>query len=199
MSINVDYSHENANRHQGPHVVRESAYYADIRKAVDTSDSGSFKMLLSMLTKDATEFDQFQQVSTPSPLVNKKIADIYTCPKTPLYGKSNGVRSTHQNELISRGYFQDVRLENTMKPEPLSYKRQMFDQKLIDNLDYNVKQRTVNPLIDENSEQFEPEAELKVTNHSNIVNIHSVERPNSMDIDSWFNALTASRSLDLVG
>ncbi|WP_155694876.1 VC2046/SO_2500 family protein [Psychrosphaera haliotis] len=199
MSNNVDYSPEYSSVSQTANVVRESVYYNDIRKAVDSSDIGSFKMLLSMLTKDATEFDQFNQVSTPTTLTDKNVQNIFSSPSVPLYGQTDRQRSTHQNELISNGHFQDVRLENTLRPEALSYKNQLLEQSLIDSLDYNVKQRTVNPAIIESQEHSNSSHELKVSNHSKIVNIHSIERPNSMDIDSWFNTLTASRSLDLVG
>jgi len=199
VSNNVDYSPEYSTVNQTANVVRESVYYNDIRKAVDSSDSGSFKMLLSMLTKDATEFDQFNQVSTPTTLTDKNVQQIFSTPSAPLYGQTDRQRSTHQNELISNGHFQDVRLENTLRPEALSYKSQLLEQSLIDSLDYNVKQRTVNPAIIGSQEHSNSSHEPKATNHSKIVNIHSIERPNSMDIDSWFNTLTASRSLDLVG
>ena len=199
MSNSIDHSREYSDMSQEANVVRESAYYSDIRKAVDRSDSICFKMLLSMLSKDATEFDQFNQVSSPSTLMDRKVHQIFPTPRAPLYGKADAQRSTHQNELISNGHFQDVRLENTLKPEALSYKKQLLEQRLIDSLDYNVKQRTVNPAIIESQEHSISSHEPKATNHSKIVNIHSIERPNSMDIDSWFSTLTASRSLDLVG
>lgn len=199
MPNNLDYSPEYSNVNQTANVVRESVYYNDIRKAVDSSDSGSFKMLLSMLTKDATEFDQFHQVSTPSTLADQNIQQIFSTPSAPLYGPKDAQRSAHQNELISKGHFQDVRLENTLKPEALSYKQQLLEQNLMESLDYNVKQRTVNPVIIDDKKSSISQDDKKVINHSEIVNIHSIERPNSMDIDSWFNTLTASRSLDLVG
>ncbi|GAB2992853.1 VC2046/SO_2500 family protein [Psychrosphaera aestuarii] len=188
-----DHSGLNTNNN----VIRESAYYSQFRRAVDSSDSQSFALLLSMITQDATEFDQFHQVDTPTNLNANAIADIFPTVKPDIYGAGNSVRASNQNRLVHNGQYQDVRLENTLKPEPLCYKTAVFDDELVNSLDFNVRQKLINTSLI--SKDIHTQRNSDVDKDAKVVNIHSIKRPNSMDIDLWFNTLTASRSLDLVG
>ncbi len=184
-------------------VIRESKFYADLKSSVEQGNRQNFDLLLAMVTKDATEFDEFHQASTEIKFSEPSLQRIFGTQLKPIKGINNPTLSIRQNEQLHQGNFSDIRLQQCLTPEPVSYNSDKIDNNVLTNLDINIQRklnaRTQKVQVEKGaSEQSNFKAAGHSDNDANYANIHGISRPNSMDIDAWFCVIKEARSLDLV-
>ncbi len=173
--------------------ITESKFYNQLRSAVDETKAADFSLYLAMLTTDATEFDQFKLPSSTHNMDSTGIERHFNVVIKDLTGVANPERSLADNNLVNSGGYKDVVLKGYLKPNPLietvtTPAVSGLPPELFSTLDLNTQARLLR-------EQETKETEIA---GSKPANIHSVERPNSMDIENWFSVLNEARSLDLV-
>ena len=173
--MSQDLNNINKNAENFP--IRESAFYTQIKSSTEIGDKASFALIMSMLTTDAKELDEFH---LPYSKGNKIKSDLYgqfNVVEKQLTGEYNQKRSLAFNELIQKGDKAAVALDLALKPEPLIEKTSKFPPEVIHNLDPNVKSRI----------QEEPtEADAKPV-------VAKVEK--EIDVESWFKVLHQSRTI----
>ncbi len=172
-------SHElnNINELNANFPIRESAFYSQIKSSTETGDSASFALLMSMLTTDAKELDEFHLPHTADDKIKSDLYGQFHIQQKQLAGDFNDQRSLAYNELIHQGDKAAVALDLKLNPEPLIATPEKFSQQLLDNLDPNVKSR----LAGGHDEQPEQPVVAKVEKE--------------IDVESWFQVLHESRAL----
>lgn len=177
------------------HVIRESAFYNEIAESARTSNKCQFDLLLAMVSEDATDFDEFHQIQTPSNINDSDLYKNFEVSPKKIYQEPDHKRSLSQNERVQAKCFKDVQLDLMMNQEGLVIGNSVSDQMVFANTDYNTRVKNKDFYNRKSNKQ---PSETEVNNDAPKANIHDVLRPNSMDVDAWFKTLSQARSLDLV-
>lgn len=157
--------------------IRESAFYNQIKSSTETGDSASFALIMSMLTTDAKELDEFHLPHIADSKIKSDLYGQFNVREKQLTGNYDQERSVAFNQLVQQGHKVSVDLELALQPEPLIAEPDKFSKQLLDNLDPNVKSRL-------DKEQAEPEQAPFVA---------KVEK--EIDVESWFKVLHESRTI----
>lgn len=176
-------SHElnNINEQNANFPLRESAFYSQIKSSTETGDSASFALIMSMLTTDAKELDEFHLPHTVDDKIKSDLYDQFHIQQGQLTGKFNNRRSLAYNELIHQGEKAAVALDLKLNPEPLIATTEKFSSQLLDNLEPNVRSRLAADLTSDNDESSKQPMVAKVEKE--------------IDVESWFQVLHESRTL----
>jgi len=158
--------------------IRESQFAGALINAVDTQDKCSFNLILSMLTQDATELDQFHLPSTKPPELKSELNSQFNIIDKPIYGTVDSEADIKNAMAIHEGRKQDVVLDLCLKPQPLVKEKYDLSSEIFDNLDFNARQRLLNAAEIESKK--ETAISEKVTEKQ-------------IDVETWFNALHQSR------
>ncbi|NVK24838.1 MAG: hypothetical protein HWE10_07910 [Gammaproteobacteria bacterium] len=170
-------------------VIRESDFYRELKSATDTGHQQTFALILSMLSNDARDLDEFHQPRT-KPATNK--TDLYkqfNIQAKTLRGDLSAERSLKFNALTQQKFRQTLQLELAVKPEAL-LPNQMSDIKpeVYNNLDINVRSR----LKAENSGSENSKNQIAENANSQI------KDGKDIDVESWFKVLEESRTLSMM-
>lgn len=156
--------------------LRESDFYNQIKTSTETGDRSSFALLMSMLTQDALELDEFHVPQRQQEQYLDDLKKQFFIQEKPLIKKSDENRSIQLNEYIQQGLKTTVELDLVLNPEGLVQPSGKIPQEVLDNLNPNVLAR-----YKESEQTSEPKVE--VTKSSS----------NEIDVESWFNVLSESR------
>jgi hypothetical protein len=186
MNLSTQYS---ANKISAP--IRESDFYVEIRNSVDSHSKSDFSFLMSMLSHDVLDSDQFNQVTSSNNLNEQTLRDILGVKEKVIEGEINAAPSVRQNQMVHENQIASVRLSSLLQNEALFFRGSDtpndLPSEVIENIDLNTKARLYRDM--------EINSDTTLNKQSSI---HSIERPNSMDIDMWLNSINAARALDLV-
>ena len=187
MQLTITNSSELESQSNGQ-IVRESAFYSELKQASENSQQSSFALILSMLTQDALELDQFH-LPQNQPIEN--VRDYYkqfNIQQQALEGELNEKRSLAFNHLIQSNHKRSVELELMLKPEALiAAKTSTIDDVIISNMDTNCRARYLN-------QQQTDHVQTETVDISK----HISHKENAIDIESWFNVLEQARTLSKV-
>ena len=178
-------------------VITEASVYTEAARSARANDKASFDLVLAMATQDATQFDEFKQIDTPNTFKDVLFNDVYHIKPRSLHGSAKPERSLALNNMVSSHRFKDVQLALLMEQPPLVEGNTKVPQQVFYNLGYN-EQVLNKELINITSGVVNCDTHSDSNNNSKKANIHSIERPNGMDISLWFNTISEARSLDLV-
>ncbi|QTH64279.1 hypothetical protein J1N51_01990 [Psychrosphaera ytuae] len=181
-------------------VITEASVYSGVARSARENDKPSFDLLLAMATQDATQFDEFKQIDTPNMFKDVLMNDVFYVKKCPIYGVADPERSLSLNKMVKDDQFKNAQLSLLMDQPPLVEGKQKVAADVFYNLGYNEQilnhdlSRAL--VVETDSSQSNENSSADI--NSKKANIHSFERPNSMDIQKWFNTIAEARSLDLV-
>lgn len=162
--------------------IRESAFYSEIKSSTETGDKHAFALLMSMLTTDAQELDEFHLPEVEAAKVKSDLYNQFHIQQQQLTGKFNSARSVSHNELIQQGDKTSVLLDLVLQPEPLLPEQSPLPQAVLDNIEPNVKARL-------NLQQ------ASVENTSPVI---AEKKPTKeIDVEAWFEVLHQSRTLSV--
>jgi len=167
--------------------VRESAFYPELKAASENGNQSTFGLILSMLSQDATELDQFHQPMT-KPLQNKR--DFYkqfNIQQQQLQGDSNTTRLSELASMFRDDFKRSAELDLLIKPEPLiQSKRNVIADDVLNNLDINVKAR----LYKQQEVNVQEQAKDKIAIKE--------KAENEVDVESWFQVLEQARTFSMM-
>lgn len=158
--------------------IRESAFYSQIKSSTETGDQASFALLMSMLTTDAQELDEFNLPHTKDSKIKSDLYGQFNVQEKPLVGEYELERSLAFSQLVHQGDKTAIHLDLALKPEPLTAEPEKFPQELLDNLEPNVRNRMVESSI-------EPKQEAPIV----------AKKEKEIDVESWFKVLHESRTI----
>ncbi len=161
--------------------IRESAFYPQIKASTVSGDSASFALIMSMLTTDAEELDEFHLPHTEAAKIKSDLYGQFNIQQKELTGSYNEQRSLAFNKLVADGNKDSVNLDLALQPEPLVPTQQKFPQILLDSLEPNVKCRL------DKAEQTDVSEEKK----------EAAKPSNEIDVEAWFKVLHESRTLSV--
>lgn len=167
----------NINKSTDNFPLRESAFYGQIKSSTETGDKACFALLMSMLTTDAQELDEFHLPHTKDSKLKSDLYGQFNVQQKALTGDYDKTRSIEFNQLIHQGDKATVALELAMKPEPLTVEPSKFSQQLLENLDPNVRSRLVEQALENKAAPSIVKAEKEI------------------DVESWFKVLQESRTI----
>ena len=167
----------NLNKSADNFPIRESAFYNQIKSSTETGDKASFALLMSMLTTDAQELDEFHLPHTKDAKIKSDLYGQFNVQQKTITGEYDKDRSIELNQLIHQGNRTTVALELAIKPEPLTVEPRKFSSELLENLEPNVRSR----IIEDSSESEEKPAIAKAEKE--------------IDVESWFKVLHESRAI----
>ena len=155
--------------------LRESDFYKEIKSSTETGDSSSFALLMSMITQDALELDEFHVPQRQNEQYLDDLKKQFFIQDKPIIKKSDEHRSVMHNELIHQGFKTSVDLDLFLKPEGLVEPSQQIPQEVLENIEPNVK------------------AKLDLQDTSTAESESKPNTENQIDVESWFNVLSESR------
>ena len=196
--LNTSESNEPGSVEMNKNVIRESSFYNDIASSARTGTKSQFDLLLAMVSDDATDFDEFNQVHTPSDLNEADLYSTFAVQPKKLRETPNPQRSLHLNEIVNERKFKDAQLELLLNREALVSGPSENVQRVYANLGFNNQVKNKDLLTIDLEHQTKDKSSELTNKDAKNSNIHSISRPNSMDLDLWFNTLAKARSLDLV-
>lgn len=168
-------------------IVRESDFYSELKHASENGQKDTFALILSMLTTDANELDQFQQPKT-KPYTNK--SDLYKkhfIQQTELRGDLSSERSISFNQLLTSKQRQSIQLDLAIKPEALLAKdTNVIDGNVFNNLDINARTRFIQHQTDDASVES-----------NEVQKLPQATQDREIDVESWFNVLEQARTLSM--
>lgn len=173
--MNQELNHINKNADNFP--IRESAFYSQIKSSTESGDKASFALLMSMLTTDAKELDEFNLPHTNDSKIKSDLYEQFNVQPKELTGEYSHQRSLLFNQLIQQGDKADVALSLALTPEPLVAEQGKLPPEVVENLDPNVKSR----LLAEKKEVEDKKLDLKTEKE--------------IDVESWFKVLHQSRTI----
>lgn len=169
----------NLNKSADNFPIRESAFYNQIKSSTETGDKASFALLMSMLTTDAKELDEFNLPHTKDSKIKSDLYGQFNVQQKTITGEYDKDRSIEFNQLIHQGNRTTVALELAIKPEPLTEEPRKFSQELLENLEPNVRSRILEASA-ESKEQSQPAV---------------AKTEKEIDVESWFKVLQESRAI----
>ena len=196
--LNTSESNEPGSVEMNKNVIRESSFYNDIASSARTGTKSQFDLLLAMVSDDATDFDEFNQVYTPTKLTESDLYSTFAVQPKKLREEPKPLRSLHLNKIVNDRKFKDAQLELLLNREALVSGPSEDVQRVYANLDFNTQVKSKDLLIIDLEPQTKGNSSELANKDAKKSNIHSISRPNSMDLDLWFNTLAQARSLDLV-
>ena len=196
--LNTSESNEPGSVEMNKNVIRESSFYNDIASSARAGTKSQFDLLLAMVSDDATDFDEFNQVYTPTNLTEADLYSTFAVQPKKLREEAKPSRSLHLNSIVHDRKFKDAQLELLLNREALVSGPSEDVQRVYANLDFNTQVKNKDLLTLELEPQTKDNSSKLANKDAKNSNIHSVSRPNSMDLDLWFNTLAQARSLDLV-
>lgn len=196
--LNTSESNEPGSVEMNKNVIRESSFYNDIASSARTGTKSQFDLLLAMVSDDATDFDEFNQVYTPTNLTEADLYSTFAVQPKKLREEAKPSRSLHLNSIVHDRKFKDAQLELLLNREALVSGPSEDVQRVYANLDFNTQVKNKDLLTLDLEPQTKDDSSKLANKDAKNSNIHSVSRPNSMDLDLWFNTLAQARSLDLV-
>lgn len=167
----------NLNKSTDNFPIRESAFYNQIKSSTETGDKASFALLMSMLTKDAQELDEFHLPHTKDSKIKSDLYGQFNVQQKTITGEHDKDRSIEFNQLIHQGNRTTVALELAIKPEPLTAEPRKFPQQLLESLEPNVRSR----IVEESPKNKDKPAIAKTEKE--------------IDVESWFKVLHESRAI----
>lgn len=155
--------------------IRESYFYNEIKSSTETGDSTSFALLMSMLTNDALELDEFHVPQRQNEQYLDDLKKQFFIQDKPVIKRSDEQRSVMLNELIHQGFKTSVELDLFLKPEGLVEESIQIPQRVLENIEPNVR------------------AKLDINNPTSNETNTKLNNKNQIDVESWFNVLSESR------
>ncbi len=176
-------------------VIRESSVFSGIQSSVHNNDKCNFSLLLSMVTQDALELDEFNLPHTQQATSTSDLAKTFHVVSQKLYQESNPEQDRTINQMINSGHKQSATLLLQLQPQALIIsdddKTQTAElpKNVFNNLNINQKARI-----------------LKGYQSNSLNTSHENEKPQVMkqnaapevDIESWFSVLEQARTISKV-
>ena len=171
--------------------IRESAFYSQIKASTETGDASSFALIMSMLTTDAQELDEFNLPQNDPTKIKDDLYHQFHIRQQALTGQFNADRSVKHNQLVSAGQKDSVHLDLAMQPEPLLEAQAKLPKEVIDNIELNVQSRLYqqDPSLMVNEQKQAEKPDVKVEGKQASVN--------EIDVEAWFDVLHQSRTLSV--
>ena len=166
--------------HQTTNPIRESKFYDEIKSSTETGDQSTFALLMSMLTRDARELDEFNLPTREQESAVTNLKKQLFIQDRPLIDELSSTRSVALNQFIDNGFKSSVELDLALKPEALLEPKPFsVPDNVINNLELNVKARVMADI--QTTTAIKQDNELQ-------------QKPNEIDVESWFNVLQESRA-----
>ena len=172
--------------------------YNTIRSSIDNKQSAEFAFCLAMVSQNVLDNDEFNLPQSNHKFNEPELKNALGVVSSTLMGGAQPDVSIKQNQQVHDGFLKDVQLESLLTSEAIYCAANSrfgdIESDIYNNLDVNVRSRISNSV--------DGAAENTVIQDScdkkPLASVHSIGRPNSLDIELWLNSIKAARALDLV-
>ncbi|MBU2882301.1 hypothetical protein KO525_06275 [Psychrosphaera sp. B3R10] len=165
-------------------VIRESSFRAELTQAVTDNDKAFYNLLMSMVSTDATDLDQFHQYKTTPVETLNDLNKKFNVAHFESVGQFDVETELKCNGFANSGNISSINLAQSLARQPLVAKSDNnLPDEVIANLDYNIKlkylaQQKLNRDIETNSIIDETKVTPK------------------LDVETWFNTLNQARAME---
>lgn len=164
-------------------VIREGVFNSELKQAVSSNDKAFYNLLISMVSKDATDLDEFQQYRTPQTKVLDDVEKKFDLVVKPIVGNFDTEVERQCNQYANRGDITAIKLTQELHSQPLAAQNTYnLPNDVISNLEFNAQQKVKQAFLAEQMKE-----------QDNTTDAHSSQRENTLDIETWFNTLKQAR------
>lgn len=175
-------------------VIRESRFFKSLQASVTAQQQADFNLLLSMVSQDATELDQFHTPRTRPLTEHSDLQKKFFVSEKPLVGPNSSSLEMAQHTAVCNGELATVHLNYCLHSPTLVNEVYDVDAEVFDNLDFNVRQRLLK-IAEQEENAKEPSGSAFKQKQQATAPHKSEEVYPNVDKDSWFNVLAEARTL----
>lgn len=169
---------ENTQTIKSSGIVRESTFFAEFSSAVQHNDKAFYNLLMSMVSNDATDLDQFHQYKSDAVSVKSDLPQQFDVQVRKINGPFDLNVEHASNQFANLSSGQSIALLQLLSPQPIIDKEESgLPMDVINNLDLNVKQKYFN-------QRPQTDGETAAA---------AEEKP-QLDVETWFKTLNESRA-----
>lgn len=168
-------------------VIRELTFRAELTQAVTDNDKAFYNLLMSMVSGDATDLDQFNQYkSTPLQTLND-LNKKFCVPQVDSVGSFDIHTETQCNTFANRGDVRSIKLVQSLTQQPLMAKSENnLPDEVIANLDYNIRLKYL----------AQQKQVREKDNDKQAADTLAKNTAPKLDVETWFNTLNQARAME---